>query len=210
MGKGKKKKKKKYRRCIIDDDYDYYYPDNYYSYTTTSATCSVSTRGLSEDMVPKSMRLSTQDSGICLGKLLSSGWGSYAGITQGTEGNVIVTGGNGSGKSSGIAKPTLKTWKGAICATDIKGELSDFYKELYEKRLVTRPFIVFDPMNPECPSYDPYDWLIRDGEANLVSNIWEIALAIIPVLPNDIQPFWAEAERGGICSSTAVLLYVRA
>lgn len=120
----------------------------------------------------------------------------YIGMPQGKEGNIIVIGGNGSGKSAGIAMPTLRTWQGAICATDVKGELSEFYKKLYQLKLVTRPYIVFDPTETASPSYDPFGWLLEDGEANLLNNIWEITSAILPILPSDNQPFWIETERG--------------
>lgn len=37
------------------------------------------------------------------------------------DGNVIVFGGSGAGKTTGIAIPTLHTWKGSIFAIDTKG-----------------------------------------------------------------------------------------
>lgn len=61
----------------------------------------------------------------------------YYGMPQGSDGHMAVIGGSGTGKSSGIVKPTLKTWTAPLLATDIKGELSDFYKELYRDGLVS-------------------------------------------------------------------------
>ena len=129
---------------------------------------------------------------------------NYVGMPQGSEEHITVIGGSGSGKSSGIAKPTLRTWGGAICATDIKGELSECYEELYQTGLVSRPYIIFDPMDAESPSYDPFDGLLQGDETHLVSNIWDIVVAILPTLPNDNQPFWAESEQGVFA---AVLLH---
>ncbi len=120
------------------------------------------------------------------------------------EGNIVIFGGNGCGKSSGIAKPTLQTWKGALCVTDIKGELSDFYISLYQQGLTSRPYIIFDPLNPDSVGYDPFSWLLQDDECNTVHNILEIVDAIIPVLPDDKQPFWVECERAVFA---AALLY---
>lgn len=84
----------------------------------------------------------------------------YVGISQGEEGNIVIIGGSGSGKSAGVAKPTLRMWKGAICATDIKGELSDFYANMSEKMfqqgIIARPYIIFDPTQIDGPSYDPF------------------------------------------------------
>ncbi len=128
----------------------------------------------------------------------------YVGMKQGTDGNIVVIGGNGSGKSSAIAMPTLETWTGAICATDVKGELSEHYALLYENNIVNRPFIVFDPTDPESPSFDPFAWLAQGEDCNLLHNVWELALAIIPVNPNAIQPFWIQTEQAILA---AALLY---
>lgn len=75
----------------------------------------------------------------------------YYGMPQGSEGHMAIIGGSGTGKSSGIVKPTLKTWTAPLLATDIKGELSDFYKELYRDGLVKRPYLIFDPMQVNTP-----------------------------------------------------------
>ena len=52
--------------------------------------------------------------------------------------------------------------------------------------------------------YDPFSWLLQDDECNTVHNILEIVDAIIPVLPDDKQPFWVECERAVFA---AALLY---
>lgn len=146
--------------------------------------------------IPSKLRLDMcNDSGIFFGvtKPLKRDW--YVGMPQGTEGNIVVVGGNGSGKSAGVAIPTLGTWRQAICATDIKGELSKWYEDLFQKGIVTRPYIIFDPTQTDSPSYDPFWWLLQDNEDNLINNIWEIAFAIISNPPKDDQPFWIESER---------------
>lgn len=132
----------------------------------------------------------------------------YVGISQGEEGNIVIIGGSGSGKSAGVAKPTLRMWKGAICATDIKGELSDFYANMSEKMfqqgIIARPYIIFDPTQIDGPSYDPFWWLTQDNSSNLINNIQEIALAIIPIQADVKEPFWSDTERGILA---AALLY---
>lgn len=150
-----------------------------------------------EKKFPKEIVLKSEnDSSFFFGGMGQHPKDHYIGMPQGSEGNIIVIGGNGSGKSAGIAMPTLRTWQGPICATDVKGELSEYYKKLYQQGLVVRPYIVFDPTETASPSYDPFGWLLEDGEANLLNNIWEIASAILPILPSDNQPFWIETERG--------------
>ncbi len=185
------KKKKKYSNWI--DGYD----TSFVGPIDTEIACLSQSREMMKDKPPPPMILPMRDSpGFVLGIPSGLGRDSYVGIPQGTEGNIMVVGGNGSNKSTGVAMPTLKTWRGAICATDVKGELSEFYERLYQEGLVTRPCLVFDPMQSEGPSYDPFDWLLEDDEANLIGNIWEIVLAILPDLPDDTQPFWRETEQG--------------
>lgn len=128
----------------------------------------------------------------------------YIGMPQGADGNLIVIGGNGSGKSQGVAMPTLETWRDAICATDIKGELSAQYVKMLRNGTVTRPYIIFDPTRADSPSFDPFWWLLTDDQSNLIGNIWEVVRAIIPLTPEDKQPFWVETEQGIFA---AALLY---
>lgn len=156
--------------------------------------------------IPEELRLNIRngDAGVFFGKRKPDKPWRYVGMPQGTEGNIMVIGGNGSGKSSGIAKPTLETWTGAICATDIKGELSEEYERLFKNGQAMRPYIIFDPTQTDGPSYDPLWWLLKDDEENLVSNIWEIAQTIIPTQPDDKQPFWIETAQGVLA---AALLY---
>ena len=83
---------------------------------------------------PKELLLSRGEAGIFFGNDDKAKSDHYIGMPQGTDGNIMVVGGNGSGKSTGIIKPTLENWQGAICATDIKGELSEHYMKMLQKR----------------------------------------------------------------------------
>lgn len=119
----------------------------------------------------------------------------YIGMPEGSDGNLIIIGGNGSGKSRGIAMQTLKTWNSAIVATDIKGELSAQYAQFWRSEEVVRPYLVFDPTRADGPSYDPFWWLQNNSEINEIENVWDIARAIMPLSPEDKQPFWVETEQ---------------
>ena len=146
--------------------------------------------------IPKQLHLKTGcDPGFFFGGLNQFKKDRFIGMPQGEDGNIAVIGGSGSGKSTSIAEPTMRHWKGAMCVTDIKGELSEYYKKLYQKGLVTRPYIVFDPTDEESLSYDPFDFLLWDDKANLISNVEEMASIIIPKNPNVRDPFWDDTER---------------
>ena len=128
----------------------------------------------------------------------------YLGMPEGEDGNILVVGGNGSGKTSSIAIPTLATWNGTIFALDIKGELGAAYTSLYQRGLKSRPALTFNLSDPACLGFDPFGWLIEDGADNVISNVWDLVCCLLPNSSNDSQPFWVEAERGVLA---AALLY---
>ena len=197
MGKKKKKKRRKYDIWLGDPDYRAHKvklsgdPSNSWQQS----------QALLERNIPLSMRLPIRAPGFFLGLPSGPGSGSYVGIPQKTEDHILVLGGSGSGKSSGIAKPTLKTWDGAICATDVKGELSEYYEKLYLAGYVFRPYTIFDPMDVEGPSYDPFWWPSKDRPENLYNNIREIAFAIIPTILGDKDPFWTQSEQAVLAAA---------
>ena len=200
--KHKHKKKHKHKRkkysVWIGDDVDYG------GYDILDCTYSQPEKDEVHN-IPKQLLLNLlHNIGFFFGVKVRDKLSQYVGMPQGMEGNILVIGGNGSGKSACIAIPTLITWHGAMCATDVKGELSDFYVKMYKQGLVTRPYIIFDPMQTDGIGYDPFGWVSQDKEENIVSNIQEIVMAIIPKIPNDKQPFWIETEQGVL---EAALLY---
>ena len=134
-----------------------------------------------------------------------STYNSYIGLPEGEDGHIMIVGGSGSGKTSGILMPTLDTWHGSMVVIDPKGDLCDKYAELSEDDPRYRPFIRFDPNDPKGPSYDPFSWLSEDGEENLPTNLADLAQILVPDdnhIGND--PFWRQSERGII---HAALLY---
>lgn len=194
--KKNKKKKKKYSMSIDGDNCEI--SDYLYDLCCQS-------QNEEQDSVPAQLILDTQlNSGFFIG--IKNGYDSnkYVGIPQGMEGNILIVGGNGSGKSAYIAQPTMRTWKGTMCLTDIKGELSKRYVRWYEQGIVTRPFIIFAPLQEDGIGYDPFYWVAEDDVENLVKNIWEITIAIIPNTHADIDPFWRESEQAILA---AALLY---
>ncbi|MDR0372085.1 MAG: type IV secretory system conjugative DNA transfer family protein [Nitrososphaerota archaeon] len=73
---------------------------------------------------------------------------------ENVDGHVLVVGGTGSGKSSCVAIPTLRSWKGSIFAVDIKGELHANTKE-HRKNIK-----LFSPVDKNnAYSYDPFVFL---------------------------------------------------
>ena len=186
------KKKKKYNRWVGDDEYR----ADKYNYSEYQLAEQQRESVENNSRVPPSLSLNkNKDPGFCFGTSNNNAPTQYIGFSQGTEGNILVAGGNGSGKSVGIIKPTLATWSGALCVTDVKGELSDFYAKLHKMGIAKRPYKIFNPFKYSL-AYDPFSWLRQDRAENLLNNIWEIVFTINPDIPNDNQPFWNKTEQG--------------
>ena len=186
------KKKKKYNRWVGDDEYR----ADKYNYSEYQLAEQQRESVENNSRVPPSLSLNkNKDPGFCFGTSNNNAPTQYIGFSQGTEGNILVAGGNGSGKSVGIIKPTLATWSGARCVTDVKGELSDFYAKLHKMGIAKRPYKIFNPFKYSL-AYDPFSWLRQDRAENLLNNIWEIVFTINPDIPNDNQPFWNKTEQG--------------
>lgn len=102
--------------------------------------------------------------------------------------HVMVVGGPGTGKSSCIAIPTLRHWRGSIFAIDIKGEL-------YANTNQHRPNIkIFAPEDEDSLyGYDPYFFLKHSD--NKAREARAIAGAIIPLPPNTREPFWIQSAQ---------------
>lgn len=146
-----------------------------------------------------------QSANVFLGYRQDKGRLLYVGKPEDKDGHVLVVGGAGSGKSSCIAIPTLRSWAGTFFAIDIKGELLQ-NAGAYSKR----PIKVFN-FSKEHESdfrysrYDPFYFLRESNKDDLVQNAREIAQAIIPIPPNAQEPFWSQAAQNIL---TAVILYV--
>ncbi|MBD5149615.1 MAG: type IV secretory system conjugative DNA transfer family protein [Oscillibacter sp.] len=158
-------------------------------------------------MVPEELLLDSAKGGpgFFVGGINQFKDGSFVGVPPVMDGNFIIVGGSGSGKSTSVANPTLRTWPGPIFAVDVKGELAAAYAEFFETSLrqgkLVRPYIILDLVRPDSRSYDPLWWPLKDDQQNLVENIWEIVYALIPRRPEDDQPFWEETERGVLAAA---------
>jgi len=114
--------------------------------------------------------------------------GKYVVKPEDVDGHVLVVGGPGTGKSTCIAIPTLRHWKGSVFAIDIKGEL---YAQTHEYRQNIK---VFAPQDKDSPyGYDPYFFLKNSG--NPAQEARAIAQSIIPLPPNTKETFWIESAQ---------------
>lgn len=144
----------------------------------------------------KSMNVSAKEiHGVVMGKENNK----YFIKDEHEKGAVLVIGGQRCGKTTGIAIPTLKSFTGNIFAIDIKGEL-------YEKTAKDRNIELakkFNPCDPNAYKYDPFFPL--HNARNIVQEIKNIALAIIPPTNDGNQKFWVESAQDFL--SGAILFY---
>jgi len=146
------------------------------------AEIAAQTAAATQPNLPPQLASSTKQ-GVVFGK-----WaGQYLVKPEHLDGHVMIVGGSGSGKSSCMAIPTLRTWKSRVFAVDIKGEL-------YEKTKAYRRNIkVFNPLDPTSYGYDPFHTLRRSD--NPAQEARAIAQAVIPLPHNIRDPFWIESAQ---------------
>lgn len=153
--------------------------------------------------IPDDMVIDIEDSGAYMGLETKMGKGYYVGKRSNDDGNILAIGINGSGKSCFLVRPTFRTWRDPIVALDIKGELSNCYIHLNNRRIAKRPYIIFDPTNSRV-HYDVYALLERN-DPHFVQYVREISYAIIP-MPLDVrEPYWINMARDFL--SGAIIYY---
>ena len=138
--------------------------------------------------------------GFIVGSEIESFPKNLVGIPQGKEGNILVVGANGSGKSRCIAKTTLLTWNGAMAVLDPKGELYAHYMELRKSGKVDREAILFDLTCDDGKCYDPLHGIIP-GSVEEIECMKDIVRSICPTNTKCPDPFWDNAERNILFAS---------
>lgn len=142
------------------------------------------------DDVPKQNQLIVrEDSGVFFGLKRHLGRDYFVGKHQGDDGHILFIGGPGSCKTSGPVLMSLGTWEGIIIALDIKGESGGENGDLVNawidlNRRKGKHLKIFNPTKNYCSHYDPYNFLMLDGEDNLIQNARDLALSILPTPPN--------------------------
>lgn len=159
-----------------------------------AVTGSNKTRKEKRAVAPKAAKelLSPKPEGFIFGKQARN----YAVKPTTRDGHILVIGGAGSGKSSCIAIPSLLAWNERVFAIDIKGELA---AKTQNKRPNAK---VFNPLDHSAFGYNPF-YILRNSP-NVIQDVREIALSIIPLPPNTKDPFWIESAQNLF---TGALLY---
>lgn len=121
----------------------------------------------------------------------------YINKREDKDGHIAVLGGAGSGKSSAIAIPSLISWQNPVFAIDIKGELTEKTRKFRLDH--SQKVKVFNPLDPNSYGFDPFE-ILRTSK-NLVQDTREIVNAIIPLKPEEKDPFWTESAQNVLSSA---------
>ena len=82
------------------------------------------------------------------GVLLGKKFGLLAYSPEQDEGHILVMGPSGTGKTSALLIPTLRSWQGTALVVDISGDIS--------ANVHTENKIIFDPTAADCIPYDAF------------------------------------------------------
>ncbi len=82
------------------------------------------------------------------GVLLGKKFGLLAYSPEQDEGHILVMGPSGTGKTSALLIPTLRSWQGTALVVDISGDIS--------ANVHTENKIIFDPTAKDCIPYDVF------------------------------------------------------
>ena len=153
---------------------------------------------VSKNEVPKELCLSEEASGVFFGKIPGKQPG-YVGKAADKDGHILVVGSSGSGKTSAIANPTAKRWKGSTVTLLIKGNHEERVRQLEDDG---RRVLVFDPASLEKNKvrYNPF--LILDSfPEDVVDNAKSIADTLLPSPEKIIDPVWTNAAKAFLTGS---------
>lgn len=156
---------------------------------------------VSSRLIPKELRVRPCEGGIFFGaappgkcQKVEKQCDGYCGKPADADGNVLVVGGPGAGKTSGVVYPTLGTWPGSIVSLDCKGGMEGVWNAMHQTS--NKKLFVFAPYRKHggpC-AYDPFAIMRRDPEY-AIEHAWDLAESLIPVMLSEREPVWKKSAQ---------------
>lgn len=151
--------------------------------------------------IPKELRVRPCEGGVFFGAAPPSKrqkaekqCDGYCGKPADADGNILVLGGPGSGKTTGLVYPTLGTWPGSVVALDCKGGMEKVWKVLHPNS--NKKLFVFAPYREHggpC-TYDPFAIMRQDPE-HVIEHAWDLAESLIPIMQTEREPVWGKSAQ---------------
>lgn len=134
------------------------------------------------------------------GVLLGKRFGMLAFSPEQDEGHILVMGPSGTGKTSSLLIPTLRSWKGTALVVDISGDIS--------ANVHTKNQIIFDPTSTDCIPYNvfaPIDSAPDDTERQ--ERLEQLAYLLSPDKVNDSEAGIFFTKNGRKMITAALICY---
>lgn len=141
-------------------------------------------------------RQPAQARGILFGKKLSL----LAYSPEQDEGHILVMGPSGTGKTSALLIPTLRSWQGTALVVDISGDIS--------ANVNTPNKIIFDPTAENCIPYDVFASInaVTD-ETERQERLEQLAYLLLPDKANDSEAGIFFCKNGRKMITAALICY---
>ena len=116
------------------------------------------------------------------------------------EGHILVLGPSGTGKTSALLIPTLRSWQGTALVVDISGDIS--------ANVNTPNKIVFDPTSESCIPYDVFASInaVAD-ETERQERLEQLAYLLLPDKANDSEAGIFFCKNGRKMITAALICY---
>ena len=141
-------------------------------------------------------RQPAQARGILFGKKLSL----LAYSPEQDEGHILVMGPSGTGKTSALLIPTLRSWQGTALVVDISGDIST--------NVNTPNKIVFDPTSENCIPYDVFASINEvTDDTERQERLEQLAYLLLPDKANDSEAGIFFTKNGRKMITAALICY---
>ena len=134
------------------------------------------------------------------GVLLGKKFGLLAYSPEQDEGHILMMGPSGTGKTSALLIPTLRSWRGTALVVDISGDIS--------ANVQTANKMIFDPTATDCIPYDvfaPIDAVPDDTERQ--ERLEQLAYLLLPDKANDSEAGIFFTRNGRKMITAALICY---
>lgn len=141
-------------------------------------------------------RPAAQAHGVLLGKRFNL----LAYSPEQDEGHIIVMGPSGTGKTSALLIPTLRSWQGTALVVDISGDIS--------ANVQTENKIIFDPTSKDCIPYNVFASIDAVGdETERLERLEQLAYLLLPDKANDSEAGVFFCKNGRKMITAALICY---